>query len=197
MRDLWTNVPTVRLGTSEWSKSMRAQNIINALGGVSRYGTRMGGDNFGTFNSALVSLSSIWAPVVGNMVAGNQIMNTDEEFQADAIATILTGSAVGKDGTGSDQASYIIAQLKSRYKSLPWAQRQAQVPAICASVLTKVSDPAMRARIQATCDELTAKTWWETWKWPVIVSGLTFAGLGIAFVVKPKFLQFGDFSARL
>ena len=195
MRDLWTGVPTIRLGASEWSKTNEALGIIHSLGGVPQ-GKGINGW-FDSFSGDLVEVVRIVAPVAGQVIGGQQILAAgDNKTQITALTSILTGTP-GNRVYGEDRVGALINQMNATYGSLPYEQRKAQMAAICPGLVAQVPDPQSKARIQAACNKLSSRTTWEIIKWPVILGGLTAAGLGLAFVLKPKMFQFGDFQARL
>jgi len=211
------------LPTSEYQKSMTAQGILFGLGrGLTEqqsfaleraralFGTTaqsmgyevppfvgIGGSDFDSFNRALVELSAVWAPVVGGMVMGNQILASDNKDQLAALQTLIGGRAMASTGRPSPVNVNAMAQIQLFANSLPPDQREAMVKAACADLIAKTTDPSMRVAIQRECDKLSKPPLLQQLKWPLIIGGIVVGTVAFAVVVKRRQIAFGPIRATL
>jgi hypothetical protein len=216
MRDIFTNVPTIKMGrVSEWSRVHDALGIIHSLGqytpdekaklrkraeqdlGVTisapahRFRTMNAiGGRMGANDMELFFNGLIGLSQVWAPVVG-QMVGINQLMHADTPEKVNAIQTVltgsAVGGRATSQQASMLNELQSQVMTLSWEERQRLVPSARDSLLARTSDPQIRAAIIAMANKLMAKTFWEKWTWPIV--GLAVAlpiGLGAFWAFGPR-----------
>lgn len=177
--DVLGDLPVIR-PVSEFERYYDAMGINYSLGSSEDW------KSFLTFNT---EMAKVFGPIFGQYLTQRQgiqaIQSAEDPEKIKAIQALMSANALRSAGYNSGVDGTTLVGLQAAVNNLPADQRAGLMDAAYQQLLAQTTDPVMRQALMAAYAEMK-KTWWDTWKWPIIIGSVATGVAVVAFAVKRK-----------